>query len=60
MISYRVRLYWLGINGGGWESSCDGAFPEGTTPIQAIVEVAEWRSVNLDCCTRIEVERIDP
>ena len=60
---WRVRFYFKVRNGAylnTHESSCDGAFPEGTTALQAITEVAKWRGIDLDAVYAIEAERLIP
>ena len=60
---WRVRFYFK-VRHGAYlnthESSCDGAFPGGTTAMQAIREVAKWRSIDLDHVYSIEAERLIP
>lgn len=59
---WRVRLYWRagGTYNNLYESCCDGAFPAGTTAMEAIVEVAKWRAVDLATVISIETELLVP
>ena len=60
---WRVRFYFKvrhGTHLNTHESTCDGAFPPGTTALQAIAEVAKWREVDLDSVYSIEAKRLVP
>jgi hypothetical protein len=49
-----VKLWWRDPVRGSFESGANSAWPEGTSPMDVIREVAEWRHVDLSICHTVE------